>query len=323
MAQTTDSAIGATDEHERRFESQYDMSESVVLGEGSYGKVYKATCIANGATVAMKYMKLGGEDEGVPSTAIREVAILEGLDHQHIVRLLDVFCSTSKLVLVFECLESDLKKYIKAAKGSLSPRVIKDFSLQLTCGVDYCHSRRVIHRDLKPQNLLVSSTSLLKIADFGLARAFILPMPKYTHEVVTVWYRPPEILLGTTIYSVPVDVWGVGCIIAEMASGSPLFPGDSEIDTCFKIFQKLGTPNESIWPGLSRLPDFKPTFPKWRPRGWANIRNISSQVGPAGIDLLENLMHYDPTTRISARTALNHPYFAELTDMPRPRLGGA
>merc|ERR1711953_898480 len=146
-------------------------------------------------------------------------------------------------------------------------------------------------------------SNLLKIADFGLSRAFVLPMPEYTHEVVTVWYRPPEILLGVKVYSIPVDIWGVGCIIAEMASGSPLFPGDSEIGTCMKIFQKFGTPTKEVWPGINELPDFKPTFPKWPHRGWANIRNIAAQVGCSGIDLLEKLMQYDPATRMSARKA--------------------
>merc|ERR1712072_1358999 len=151
--------------------------------------------------------------------------------------------------------------------------------------------------DLKPQNLLISTKAnppVLKIADFGLARAFLTPVPKYTHEVVTVWYRAPEILLGSAIYSVPVDLWSVGCVLAEMATGAPLFPGDSEIDTIFKIFQKLGTPTEADWPGLSELPDFKPTFPKWPAKGWAKIRNVQAQLGNSGVDLLEQLTRYNP-----------------------------
>jgi serine/threonine protein kinase len=150
----------------------------------------------------------------------------------------------------------------------------------------------------------------LKIADFGLARAFSLPIPQYTHEVITVWYRPLEILLGSKLYSLPVDMWGVGCIVAEMATGSPLFAGDSEIDTAFKIFQKLGTPTEAMWPGLSELPDFKSTFPKWKPKGWENIRNTRAHLGHTGVDLLEQVMRYNPNARISARSALQHAYFA-------------
>jgi serine/threonine protein kinase len=257
----------------------------------------------------MKQMKLGSQEDGVPSTAIREIAILKELAHDNIVRLIDVFCKPGDLVLVFELLDSDLKKHMKAIGGHLQPSQVRDFARQLLTGIEFCHANRIIHRDLKPQNLLIDSSSRLKIADFGLARAFSLPVPQYTHEVVTVWYRPLEILLGSKLYSVPVDLWGVGCILAEMATGAPLFAGDSEIDTAFKIFQKLGTPNESVWPGVSELPDFKPTFPKWQPKGWANIRNTLAQIGPAGVELLDQLMKYSPRARISARAALVHPYF--------------
>merc|ERR1711904_558357 len=155
----------------------------------------------------------------------------------------------------------------------MGPTAVRDFARQLLRGIECCHANRIIHRDLKPQNLLIDSKLRLKIADFGLARAYAVPIPKYTHEVVTIWYRAPEILLGSQLYSVPVDLWSVGCIMGEMATGAPLFAGDSEIDTIFRIFRKLGTPTEQIWPGLRELPDFKPTFPKWPHKGWTNIRN--------------------------------------------------
>merc|ERR1719331_673694 len=260
----------------------------------------------------MKQMKLDAQEEGVPSTAIREIALLKELSHQNVVRLLDVFCKPNKLVLVFEFLENDLKKYMKASNGRLQPVQVKNFAFQLCKGVEFCHANRIIHRDLKPQNLLIDNRLRLKIADFGLARAFTVPVPKYTHEVVTVWYRPLEILLGSKLYSVPVDLWSIGCVMAEMATGSPLFAGDSEIDTAFKIFQKLGTPTEAIWPGVSELPDFKPTFPRWSHKGWANIRNTQAQVGTSGVDVLDRLMRYNPRTRVSAREALQHPYFLQV-----------
>merc|ERR1719201_2280553 len=247
--------------------------EKAVLGEGTYGKVYKARNVRSGEAVAMKDMKLDAQEEGVPSTAIREIALLKELSHVNVVRLLDVFCKPSKLVLVFEFVENDLKKYMKSVNCRLAPPTIKSLAYQLCRGIEFCHANRIIHRDLKPQNLLIDSRMRLKIADFGLARAFTLPVPQYTHEVVTVWYRPPEILLGSALYSIPVDLWGIGCVHAEMATGAPLFCGDSEIDTIFKIFQKLGTPTEEMWPGMGALPDFKPTFPKWPSKGWGNIRN--------------------------------------------------
>lgn len=300
------------EEAERQFQAQYEMVDKVLLGEGTYGKVYKARSVRTGESVAMKQMKPDAQEEGMPPTAIREIAIIKELSHPNVVKLLDVFCKPNKLVLVFEFLENDLKKYMKSLNGRLTPAVVKNLAYQLVKGVEFCHASRIIHRDLKPQNLLIDSRLRLKIADFGLARAFTVPVPKYTHEVVTVWYRPPEILLGCTLYSIPVDLWSIGCVLGEMATGTPLFAGDSEIDTIFKVFQKLGTPTEAIWPGLSELPDFKPSFPKWPVRGWAAIRNTAQQVGPDGINLLERLMNYDPKKRLSARRALQHPYFIDV-----------
>jgi serine/threonine protein kinase len=306
------------EEAERRFESQYTVNEVSPLGEGTYGKVYKARVNRSGQTVAMKKMKLASEEEGVPSTALREIALLKELSHDNIVKLLDVFCSTKKLVLVFEFVEHDLKKYMKSLGRHMPPDSVRNLSFQLCRGIEFCHQNRIIHRDIKPQNLLMDTLGgrlRLKLADFGLARTFSIPVPKYTHEVVTVWYRPLEILLGSPLYSVPVDLWSIGCVMGEMATGSPLFAGDSEIDTVFKVFQKLGTPTEDQWPGLMELPDFKPTFPKWPPRGWGNIRNTKAQLGPMGIDLLEGLMVYDPKKRITARRALQHPYFGDADRM--------
>lgn len=300
------------EEAERRFDAQYELLEKCLLGEGTYGKVYKARVARTGEHVAMKQMKLDTQEEGVPSTAIREIALLKELSHPNVVRLLDDFCKPNKLVLVFEFLENDLKKYMKSLGGKLTPAVVKNLAYQLLRGVEFCHANRIIHRDIKPQNLLIDQKLHLKIADFGLARAFSVPVPKYTHEVVTVWYRPPEILLGASLYSVPVDLWSIGCVFAEMATGHPLFAGDSEIDTIFKIFMKLGTPTEAMWPGLSELPDFKTNFPKWAPRGWANIRNTLAQIGTDGIELLDRLMTYNPKTRLSARRGLQHPYFIDV-----------
>jgi len=317
MAMTGDYQDETFEEMERRFDSNYEILEpNNPLGEGTYGKVYKARSTRNGQLCAMKKMKLEAEEEGVPSTAIREIALLKELSHDNVVKLLDVFCSTKKLVLVFELVENDLKKYMRSLGRPLEPRVVKSLSYQLCRGIEFCHANRILHRDLKPQNLLINSQLRMKIADFGLARAYSVPVPKYTHEVVTVWYRAPEILLGSTLYSIPVDQWSVGCVIAEMASGAPLFAGDSEIDTIFKVFQKLGTPTVEQWPGLADLPEFKANFPKWRPRGWANIRSTLAQVGERGIEMLEQLMTYDPQKRLSARRALQHPYLADAEALP-------
>ncbi|MBA0547603.1 hypothetical protein Golob_018753 [Gossypium lobatum] len=194
------------------------------------------------------------------------------------------------------------------------PRMIKTFLYQILRGVAYCHSHRVLHRDLKPQNLLIDRrTNALKLADFGLARAFGIPVRTFTHEVVTLWYRAPEILLGSRHYSTPVDVWSVGCIFAEMVNQRPLFPGDSEIDELFKIFRILGTPNEDTWPGVTSLPDFKSSFPKWPAKDLATVvPNLES----TGIDLLSKMLCMDPSKRITARSALEHEYLKDIGFVP-------
>jgi cyclin-dependent kinase len=228
---------------------------------GTYGVVYKARDLANsGRIVALKKIRLEAEDEGVPSTAIREISLLKELRDPNIVRLFNIVHSDGhKLYLVFEFVDLDLKRYMEAlpvsdgGRGKALPEgssatimqlglgevVVRKFMMQLCEGIKYCHSRRVLHRDLKPQNLLIDKEGNLKLADFGLARAFGVPLRTYTHEVVTLWYRAPEILLGGRQYSTGVDMWSVGCIFAEMCTRKPLFPGDSEIDEIFKIFRQV------------------------------------------------------------------------------------
>jgi len=182
------------------FEQRYARVQVDNIGEGTYGEVFKAVCSATGRHVALKRIKLENEDEGVPSTTIREIGVLKRLRNAHVVSLLDLFCGERQLHLVFEFVEHDLKKFMKK-NGPLAPEVVRSMGHQMVLGTEYCHARGVLHRDLKPQNLLVTSDGILKLADFGLARAFQLPMPPYTHEVVTVWYRCPEILLGQKEYS--------------------------------------------------------------------------------------------------------------------------
>ena len=213
-----------------------------------------------------------------------------------------------KLDLVFEYVEMDLKKFLKQSKGSFEPGQIKSFVSQILKGTLECHKKRVIHRDLKPQNILVDTkTNTLKLADFGLARAFTIPIKTLTHEIETLWYRAPEVLLGQKEYSLGVDTWAIGCIFAEFFEKKPIFIGDSEIDQIFKIFQLFGTPNESSWPGISELPDFKSSFPKFRPTDpKAYFPNIKD---PYALDLILKLLSLDPSKRISTKEALEHPYF--------------
>jgi len=280
------------------------------VGEGTYGVVYKAKDLTTGKIVALKKIRLEAEDEGVPSTAIREISLLKELDDDNIVRLLNIVHADTKLYLVFEFLDVDLKRYmdqITKQRQLLSSPIVKQFTKQLLNGLHYCHAHRILHRDLKPQNLLIDANGNLKLADFGLARAFGIPLRTYTHEVVTLWYRAPEVLLGSRHYSTAIDMWSVGCIMAEMVmSGLPLFPGDSEIDQIFKIFKILGTPNETTWPGVSQLPDFKPTFPQWNPSA---LSRTVTETDTIGLELLQSFLVYDTANRMSAKRALHHPWF--------------
>ncbi|XP_071942710.1 cyclin-dependent kinase 2-like isoform X1 [Antedon mediterranea] len=277
------------------------------IGEGTYGVVYKARDKISGEVVALKKIRLDTESEGVPSTAIREIALLKELNHDNIVRLLDVIHNEKKLYLVFEFLNQDLKKYMDSAPPSGLPlSLVKSYLYQLLQGVACCHSHRVLHRDLKPQNLLIDKNGSIKLADFGLARAFGLPVRTYTHEVITLWYRAPEILLGSRFYCMPVDIWSLGCIFVEMLTRRALFPGDSEIDQLFRIFRTLGTPDETTWPGVTKLPDFKSTFPRWEKQ---DISKVVPNLDKDGKHLLAQMLHLVPEHRITAKSALKHPFF--------------
>ena len=172
--------------------------------------------------------------------------------------------------------------------------------------------KRIIHRDLKPANILIDKKDVLKIADFGLARTYSIPVRPYSHEVVTLWYRAPEILLGSLEYSTPIDVWSIGCIFVEMITKRPLFAGDSEIDQLYRIFRILGTPNEENWPGVTQLKDYKSTLPDWAPKQIQSVVVGLSGFDPLGLDLLNRMLKYDPNVRITAKAALRHPYFKDI-----------
>lgn len=188
-------------------------------------------------------------------------SIKQELKHKNIVRLYDVLHSEKKLTLVFEHCDQDLKKYFDSLNGEIDMDIVKSFMYQLLRGLAFCHSRNVLHRDLKPQNLLINKNGELKLADFGLARAFGIPVKCYSAEVVTLWYRPPDVLFGAKLYTTSIDMWSAGCIFAELANaGRPLFPGSDVDDQLKRIFKLLGTPTDDSWPGVSQLADYKP-FP--------------------------------------------------------------
>ncbi|KAI8829990.1 cyclin-dependent kinase 5 [Chytriomyces hyalinus] len=276
------------------------------LGEGTYGIVYKAQNRESDDIVALKRIRLENEDEGVPCTAIREISLLKELKHPNIVKLYDVIHTEKKLTLVFEFLDSDLKKFMDSYGGDLDIPTNKYLMYQLLKGIAFCHEHRVLHRDLKPQNLLINKKLELKLADFGLARAFGIPVRSYSHEVVTLWYRAPDVLMGSRQYSTSIDIWSAGCIMAEMASGRALFPGQSIRDQLLKIFKLMGTPTEATWPKIAELPEYRTDFPMYE-RG--NIAELVPKLDANGVDLLCKLLEYVPEKRISAEKALLHPYF--------------
>jgi len=277
------------------------------IGEGTYGVVYKAKNRATGQLVALKKIRLETEAEGVPSTAIREISLLKELEHPNVVSLIDVIHTNRKLYLVFEFIDMDLRKFMDSTVDPMPEDLVRSYIWQLLQGVAYCHSHRVLHRDLKPQNLLVDRNGGIKLADFGLARAFCVPVRMYTHEVITLYYRPPEILLGAKYYSTGIDVWSLGCIFAEMLTKKPLLPGDSEIDQLYKIFQLLGTPSEAEWTGYSALPDSQSCFPKWSKKCLASVLGFPKDS--EAVQLLEKMLIYDPAKRIAAKKALQSLYF--------------
>lgn len=292
---------------------RYDKLEKI--GTGTYGVVYKARDKVKNEFCALKKILLDVEPEGIPSTAIREICILRELHNPYIVDLKDVVSTDDKLYLVFEFVDQDLKQFLDSQPRDqpLDPRIIKSFLYQILQGVSYLHSKRILHRDLKPQNILIANSGNVKLADFGLARTYQIPLRPYTHEVVTLWYRAPEILLGTLEYSSALDIWSVGAIFLELLTKAPFFWGDSEIDQLFKIFRVLGTPNEKVWPGVSKLKDFKKTFPNWGP---TNYTSGIPGLDAAGVDLLQKMLVYDPACRITAKEALAHPYFNDVRAQP-------
>ena len=281
------------------------------IGGGAYGDVFKGVNSETGDSVAMKKVKIELSKEGVPSSALREIASLKELEHPNIVKLLDIVCKIGKLYLIFEYIESDLKKVIRSKK-KFTANDVRRMMYQILLGVKECHSKRIMHRDLKPDNILIDSKGVIKVADFGLARAFSIPTKPYTDEVVTLYYRAPEITLRAREYSVPVDMWSVGCIFAEFFTHTPIFKCDAELDLLWKNFKMLGTPNEDDWPGVTELfESFKGTLPTFVPQ---NLKDLIPDIDEDGLDLLRQMLTFDPSKRISAKAALQHAYFKPILD---------
>ncbi|ESW30701.1 hypothetical protein PHAVU_002G175700 [Phaseolus vulgaris] len=289
------------------------------IDEGTYGVVYRARDKKTGEIVALKKVKMEKEKEGFPLTSLREINILLSFHHPSIVDVKEVVVGSSldSIFMVMEYMEHDLKGLMEAMKQPFSQSEVKCLMIQLLEGVKYLHDNWVLHRDLKTSNLLLNNRGELKICDFGLARQYGSPLKPYTHLVVTLWYRAPELLLGSKQYSTAIDMWSLGCIMAELLSKEPLFNGRTEFDQLDKIFRILGTPNEAIWPGFSKLPGVKVNFVKHqynllRKKFPATSFTGSPVLSDSGFDLLNKLLTYDPEKRITAEAALNHEWFREV-----------
>ncbi len=292
-------------------------NESVV-GSGTYGKVFKGVHVYTKKLVALKKIRMEGERDGFPVTAVREIKLLQSLKHLNIVNLQEVMVEKNDCFMVFEYLSHDLTGLLNHPTFKLEAAHKKHLAKQLFEGLDYLHRRGVLHRDIKAANILVSSDGLLKLADFGLARFYAKRRQlDYTNRVITIWYRSPELLLGETQYGPAVDIWSAACVVVEIFTRHAIFPGDGgEINQLEKIYAILGTPTRAEWPGLVDMAWYELLRPSAR-RPNVFAEKYRDRVTPAAFELLEAMFLFDPAKRPSASDVLEHPYFT--AEEPKPR----
>ncbi|XP_022248510.1 cyclin-dependent kinase 10-like [Limulus polyphemus] len=271
------------------------------IGEGTYGIVYRARDSRTNEIVAMKKVRMEREKDGVPVSGLREINILLNLQHNNIVNLKEVVVGKSldSIFLVMEYCEQDLASLLDNIQTPFSESQVKCIMLQLFNGLQYLHKSFIVHRDLKVSNLLLTDHGCLKIADFGLARKYGVPLKPMTPKVVTLWYRAPELLLQSRIQTTAIDMWAAGCILGELLLHKPLLPGRSEIHQIELIIELLGTPNDQIWQVI---------YSCFR---YNNIKHIFPWLSPAGIRLLNFLFMYDPRKRATAEDCIESSYFKE------------
>ncbi len=298
------------------------------VGEGTYGKVYKARNTGSGALVALKRIRMEQERDGFPVTSMREIKLLQALDHPNIVRLMEMMVSHSgsnpqpqltpdSVYMVLEYMNHDLTGILSHPEVTLSPANIKSLNYQMLSGLGYLHRRGILHRDMKGSNILLNGAGELKLADFGLARWYHKhKRDDYTNRVITLWYRSPELLMGETAYGPEVDMWSAGCIMLEIFTGKPTFQGQDEISQLDAIWAILGTPREADWPGVTDLPWYELVRPREAlPSRFADKFSLSS----GAMEVVRGLLELNPAKRLLADDALDMPYFtAEAPDMEQP-----
>nr|XP_027189863.1 probable serine/threonine-protein kinase At1g54610 isoform X2 [Cicer arietinum] len=283
----------------------YKMIDKV--GQGTYSNVYKALDRDTGDIVALKKVRFNTSEPGSIKFMAREITILQRLDHPNVVKLKGLATSRMQysIYLVFDFMPTDLSRIIARPEERLTEPQVKCYMHQLLSGLQHCHDRGILHRDIKGSNLLIDKNGMLQIADFGLANYYSTNQDQpLTNRVVTLWYRAPELLLGSTYYGVGIDLWSAGCLLAEMFKGIPIMPGRTEVEQLHRIFRLCGTPSEDYWRKLKLSTTFRP--PKsYRPSLVETFKDLPS----SSLGLLCTLLALDPAFRGSASKALQNQFF--------------
>lgn len=294
------------------------------IDEGTYGRVFRARDNETGVIYALKQVKSDKGKHGFPITALREITTLFSLSHPNIVYLREVVITPSNqnIFLVMEYAHHDLMALLDRMTNPFAASEIKALLRQTLQALVYMHRHWVLHRDLKPSNLLITDKGVLKICDFGLARYYSDPPATHTPGIVTLWYRAPEILLSSRLYTTAVDMWAVGCIFAELFLMKPLIAGKGELAQISEIAHMLGAPSEQRWKGFTQLPGWQRVSFRKAPiqSQLTSTMKKAAQVTDNAIDLISKMLEYDPQRRISAAEALVHPYFSELPPPKHPSL---
>ncbi|CDK27712.1 unnamed protein product [Kuraishia capsulata CBS 1993] len=295
----------------------YTLDQKV--GEGTYAVVYLGKQTLTGRQIAVKQIKTGGFKDGLDMSALREVKYLQELRHENIIELVDVYATPENLNLVLEFLPYDLEMLIRDREVIFTPGDVKSWMLMFLRGLHHCHRNGILHRDLKPNNLLISPSGSLKIADFGLARSLGLPDERLTSNVVTRWYRAPELLFGSIHYTEAVDVWAAGIIFAELMLRTPYLPGADDADQLIVTFKALGTPTESNWPGVSNLPLYD-SIEVFSQPSRQELRNRFLAATEAALDMMSQMVELDPSKRNDTTGLLLQKYFVEFPLPTEPEL---